>query len=164
MSRNFGVKTHGEMYMRIVRNVAVGVLGVAALTAAVAEPAGAATSPVRLSKVVYDPSGSDTHANSQLNREYVVLKNGGKKTVKLTGWTVRDTKHHVYTFGTFSLKPGKYVYIHTGHGTDTGANVYQNRGWYVWNNTADKVYLRTTAGTTVDTCSWKHKSPGHVSC
>jgi len=148
----------------IRKMVAGGVIGAAALTVAVAEPAGAATSTVRLYKVVYDPSGSDTHANSQLNREYVVLKNGGKKTVKLTGWTVRDTKHHVYTFGTFSLKAGKYVYVHTGHGTDTSANVYQNRGWYVWNNTADKVYLRTTAGTTVDTCSWKHKSPGHVSC
>jgi len=164
MSRNFGVKTHGEMDMGIVRNVAVGALGVAALTAAVAEPAGAATSPVRLYKVVYDPSGSDTHANSQLNREYVVLKNGGKKTVKLTGWTVRDTKHHVYTFGTFSLKPGKYVNVRTGHGTDTSANVYQNRGWYVWNNTADKVYLRTTTGTTVDTCSWKHTKSGYKTC
>lgn len=150
--------------MGIVRNVAAGVLGVAALTVAAAEPAGAASSPVRLYKVVYNPSGSDTHANSQLNREYVVLKNGGKKTVKLTGWTVRDTKHHVYTFGTFSLKPGKYVYVHTGRGTDTSANVYQNRGWYVWNNTADKVYLRTTAGTTVDTCSWKHTKSGSKTC
>jgi Lamin Tail Domain len=136
----------------------------AVTTAVVAGPADAASSTVRLYKVVYDPSGSDTHANSQLNREYVVLKNGGKTTVRLSGWTVRDTKRHVYTFAGFSLKPGKYVYVHTGRGTDTGTNVYQGRGWYVWNNTGDTVSLRTSAGTTVDTCKWKHTKAGSTSC
>ncbi|HEY0541303.1 MAG TPA: lamin tail domain-containing protein [Actinoallomurus sp.] len=150
--------------MGTTRNILACLAGAAALTALAAEPAGAASSSVRLYKVVYNPSGTDTHANSQLNREYVVLKNGGKQTVKLAGWTVRDTKRHVYTFTTFSLKPGKYVYIHTGRGTDTSTNVYQGRGWYVWNNTADKVSLRTAAGTTVDTCQWKHAGSGHVSC
>jgi hypothetical protein len=150
--------------MGMTRTIVAGLAGVAALTAMAAEPASAASSTVKLYKVVYDPSGKDTHANSQIDREYVVLKNGGKTTVKLAGWTVRDTKKHVYTFPSFSIKPGKYVYIHTGHGTNTGTNVYQNRGWYVWNNTADKVSLRTSAGTTVDTCQWKHNNPGHVTC
>jgi hypothetical protein len=150
--------------MGIGRNLAIGVAGAAAFAVMAAEPASAASSSVRLYKVVYNPSGPDTHANSQLNREYVVLKNGGKRTVTLTAWTVRDTKHHVYTFETFSLKPGKYVYIHTGRGTDTSTNVYQNRGWYVWNNTGDKVYLRTSGGTTVDTCSWKGTSSGYQAC
>jgi hypothetical protein len=150
--------------MGMTRTIVAGLAGVAALTAMAAEPASAASSTVKLYKVVYDPSGKDTHANSQIDREYVVLKNGGKTTVKLAGWTVRDTKKHVYTFPSFSIKPGKYVYIHTGRGTNTGTNVYQNRGWYVWNNTADKVSLRTSAGTTVDTCQWKRGSPGHVTC
>jgi hypothetical protein len=150
--------------MGMTRTMVAGLAGIAALTAMAAEPASAASSTIRLYKVVYDPSGKDTHANSQIVREYVVLKNGGKTTVKLAGWTVRDTKKHVYTFPSFSIKPGKYVYIHTGRGTNTGTNVYQNRGWYVWNNTADKVSLRTSAGTTVDTCQWKHNNPGHVTC
>lgn len=150
--------------MGIGRNLLIGVAGVATLAVVAAEPASAATSSVRLYKVVYNPSGPDTHANSQLNREYVVLKNGGRSTVRLTGWTVRDTKSHVYTFKTFSLKPGKYVYIHTGRGTDTSTNVYQNRGWYVWNNTGDKVYLRTSGGTTVDTCSWSAHASGYQTC
>ena len=151
--------------MGTVRNAALaGLAGAALLTAVTAMPAEAASSTVKLYKVVYDPSGSDTHSNTQLNREYVVLKNTGKHAVKITGWTVRDTKHHVYAFGGFTLKSGSFVYIHTGRGSDTGKNVYQQRGWYVWNNTADKVYLRTTAGTTVDTCRWTRKSPGHVSC
>jgi hypothetical protein len=163
MSRIPGEIT-GRIIMGATRYVLACLAGAAALTALAAEPAGAASSSVRLYKVVYNPSGTDTHANSQLNREYVVLKNGGKQTVKLAGWTVRDTKRHVYTFATFSLKPGKYVYIHTGRGTNTSTNVYQGRGWYVWNNTADKVSLRTTAGTTVDTCQWKHAGSGHVAC
>jgi hypothetical protein len=149
--------------MRMTRTMMAGALGAAALTVLAVQPAGAATSTVKLYKVVYNPSGADTHANKQLNREYVVLKNGGKKTVKLTGWTVRDTKSHKYVFGTFSLKPGKYVYIHTGKGTDTGTNVYQNRGWYVWNNTGDTVSLRTAAGSTVDTCKWS-KGSGTKTC
>ena len=126
-------------------------------------PADAASSKVKLYKVVYDPPGKDTHSNAQLNREYVVLKNGGGQTVKLKGWSVRDTKSHVYVFATFSLKPGKYVYIRTGHGTNTATNVYQNRGWYVWNNSGDTVSLRTAAGTTVDTCKWG-KGSGSKSC
>jgi Lamin Tail Domain len=150
--------------MRIVRTVLAGVLGAAALTAVAVTPASAASSSVRLYKVVYDPSGPDTHSNTQLNREYVVLKNAGKHSVRLTGWTVRDTKHHVYAFGGFTLKPGRYVYVHTGRGTDTAANVYQERGWYVWNNTRDTVALRTAGGTTVDTCTWKHAGRGYVYC
>ena len=147
-----------------MRSIALGLAGAALLTAVAAVPAEAATSTVKLYKVVYDPSGKDTHSNAQIDREYVVLKNTGRHSVKITGWTVRDTKKHVYAFGSFTLKAGAYVYIHTGRGTDTGKNVYQQRGWYVWNNTADKVYLRTTAGSTVDTCGWTRKSPGHVTC
>lgn len=150
--------------MGITRRTLAGVAGAVALVALAAEPADAASSSVRIYKVVYDPSGPDTHSNSQLNREYVVLKNGGSRTVRLTGWTVRDTKRHVYTFGAFSLKAGKYVYIHTGRGTDTSTHVYQNRGWYVWNNTGDKIYLRTAGGTTAGTCSWKHTSSGAKYC
>jgi hypothetical protein len=150
--------------MGIVRNTLIGVAGAATLAIVAAEPASAASSSVRLYKVVYNPSGPDTHANSQLNREYVVLKNGGRSTVRLTGWTVRDTKRHVYTFKSFSLGPGKYVYIHTGKGADTSADVHQNRSWYVWNNTGDKIYLRTSGGTTVGTCSWKGTSAGYRYC
>jgi hypothetical protein len=150
--------------MAMVRNVLAGVTAATALSVAGAAPAYAASSPVRLYKVVYDPAGPDTHSNAQLNREYVVLKNTGRRTVRLTGWTVRDTKHHVYTFRGFSLRSGKYVYIHTGRGTDTSTNVYQGRGWYVWNNTGDTVFLRTSSGSTVDTCRWSRDGRGYVSC
>ncbi len=150
--------------MRILRSLLAGVVAAGAVVGAVAGQAEAATSPVKLYKVVYDPSGPDTHSNTQLNREYVVLRNTGKKAVTLTGWSVADTKSHVYRFKTFTLKPGKYVYVHTGKGSDTSANVYQNRGWYVWNNTADTVTVRTSGGTRIDTCKWTHKGKGYVYC
>jgi Lamin Tail Domain len=119
---------------------------------------------VRIARVVYNPSGTDTHANSQLNREYVVLKNTGKHAVTVTGWTLRDTSRHVYSFGRFTIKAGASVTVHTGTGTNTAKNVYQDRGWYVWNNTHDTATLRTTAGRTVATCHWSRAGSGAVNC
>ena len=150
--------------MKVLNGVLAGAVAAGLLTGVMAGQAEAATSPVRLYKVVYDPSGKDTHANAQLNREYVELKNTGKRAVTLTGWTVADTKGHVYHFKSFTLKPGKYVYVHTGKGTDTAANVFQNRGWYVWNNTTDTVTLRTAAAKKIDTCHWAKGGRGYISC
>jgi hypothetical protein len=89
-----------------------------------------------------------------LNAEYVVIKNTGTTTRTLTGWTVRDRTHHVYTFPSFTLKPGKSVKLHSGRGADTSSNLYWDRGWYVWNNDGDKAILRSSSGTLKDTCTW----------
>jgi hypothetical protein len=32
--------------------------------------------------------------------------------------------------------------------------LYQGRGWYVWNNTGDKVILRRADGSLKDTCTY----------
>jgi len=48
---------------------------------------------------------------------------------------------HVYTFRSFTLKPGKSVKLHSGKGSDTSSNLYWDRGWYVWNNDGDKGHL-----------------------
>ena len=142
----------------------VGVTVVAGMTEVAGAVVPAASSPVKIYKVYYNPPGRDTHANAQLNREYVELKNRGTRSVSLTGWTLRDTKHHVYTFGRFSLKPGKFVYIHTGKGRNTAVNLYWGRRWYVWNNTGDTATLRNARGGTVGTCRWKGTSRGYVYC
>ena len=48
--------------------------------------------------------------------------------------------------------------IHTGKGTSyttsASTHLYQGRGWYVWNNTGDKVILRRADGSLKDTCSY----------
>lgn len=126
---------------------------VAALTL-VASPAEAATPAVHFSYAYYNSPGSDTGSNTSLNAEYVRLHNSGSTNRSLTGWTIRDASSHVYTFGTFTLKAGTSVTLHTGKGTNTATNRYWGRSAYVWNNTGDKATLKNSSGTTIDTCSW----------
>ena len=119
----------------------------------VAGPAQAASA-VRIGAVQYNSPGSDTGSNTSLNAEWVRITNHSSVTKTLTGWTLRDTSNHVYKFGTYKLGAGKSVRIHTGKGSNTSANRYQGRDWYVWNNTHDKAILKNSAGTTVSTRSW----------
>jgi hypothetical protein len=105
-------------------------------------------------KIRYDSPGTDRGSKTSLNAEYVVIKNTGTTTRSLTGWTVRDKAHHVYTFPSFKLKPGKSVKLHSGKGSNTSSNLYWDRGWYVWNNDGDKAILRSSSGTLTDTCTW----------
>ncbi|WP_027342936.1 lamin tail domain-containing protein [Hamadaea tsunoensis] len=123
----------------------------AALTAT---PASAATPSIMITKVLVNPSGSDTTANSQLVREYIVLKNTTRGSINLNHWTVRDRSNHVYTFGSLTLGAGKSVTLHTGKGANTSTNRYWGLGWYVWNNTGDGAYVRNSAGKSIDSCSW----------
>ena len=61
-------------------------------------------------------------------------------------WTLRDPKHHVYTFGAYKIKPHGYVKIHTGKGTNTQTDRYWGKAWYVWNNTGGTATLRDASG------------------
>jgi len=81
----------------------------------IALPADAAGS-IQFRKIRYDSPGTDRGGKTSLNAEYVVIKNTGSTTRSLTGWTVRDKAHHVYTFPSFTLKPGKSVKLHSGKG------------------------------------------------
>ena len=85
---------------------------------------GEAASAIQFGKIYYNSPGSDTGSNTSLNAEWVRIKNTGTTTRSLTGWTVRDAAGHVYKFGTFSLKPGTYVTLHTGKGTNTAYHRY----------------------------------------
>ncbi|MGW0116904.1 lamin tail domain-containing protein [Streptomyces sp. NPDC003327] len=132
----------------------------AALTAAAASgilllPAQAqAAGSVHLYKIYYDSPGSDTGAQSSLNAEWVQIRNTTGAAVNLRGWTLRDAANHTYTFGSYTLGAGKIVTIRTGRGTNTAANLYQNRGWYVWNNDRDTATLRRATGAWVDSCAY----------
>jgi hypothetical protein len=101
------------------------------------------------------PPGSDTGSNSSLNAEWVRLTNKRSYTINLSYWTLRDKTGYKYTFSSdYRLAPGYNVYIHSGKGTNTSYHRYWGRGWYVWNNTGDTAYLRNSASTLIDTCSW----------
>lgn len=140
------------------------VLAAVVIAPLVAAPAQAAAPAVRFSYAQYDSPGKDTRTNAQINREYVVVKNFGKTTRNLTGWTVRDLTGYKFTFPAFTLKAGKTVTIRTGRGTGTAATRYFGYRSYVWNNTSDTATLKNKAGKKIDTCSWTTRDDGAVRC
>ena len=117
-------------------------------------PAVANAGPIRIDRVQYDSPGDDTGSNPSLNAEWVVLKNFGNRAKQLRGWTIRDQTGHVYRFGTFKLRPGRSVKIHTGSGTNSRRDRYWRQDAYVWNNDGDKATLKNKGGTRMDTCNW----------
>jgi hypothetical protein len=120
-----------------------------------AGPAQAATPAIQITKVYYNSPGTDNRSNSSLNAEYVKLTNRRSSAINLKYWTLRDKASHVYRFsGDFRLASGASVYIHTGKGTNTSTHRYWGSGAYIWNNTGDAAYLRNSAGTLIDSCSW----------
>jgi hypothetical protein len=124
-----------------------------------AVPASAATPTLRFHGAQYDTPGADTPvSNARLNGEWISLINSGTKAVNLKGYTIRDKANHVYTFGSFTIpaKSGR-VWVNTGKGGNTSTKVYQNRGYYIWNNDGDTAYLRNASGKAVDSCTWGYK-------
>src|SRR4051794_579300 len=119
-----------------------------------ATPAQAALGIV-LSKIYYDSPGSDTGSNSSLNAEYITLKNTRTTNQVITGWTIRDPAGHVYTFPTTTIKAGSTVTLRSGRGTNGITTRYWQQDWYVWNNTGDTAYVRTSSGAAIDTCTYK---------
>jgi hypothetical protein len=115
-------------------------------------------------KIQYDSPGTHTGSNAKLNAEYVTIKNTSTSTLSLTGYTVHDAAGHSYTFGTFHLRAGKTVYLHTGTGTDTWKHRYMNRGWYVWNNNGDIAHLHNALGTLRDACTRPGGAPDYKYC
>jgi hypothetical protein len=116
--------------------------------------AAARKSSVVIRKIWYNSPGSDTGSNASLNHEWVKLHNRTGFPVTMTGWTLRDAKHHVFTFGTYTLQPHSYVKIHTGSGTRTQANRYWGHSWYIWNNTGDTATLERPSGKVKSRCSY----------
>lgn len=145
----------------MLRRLAV-VFAVTATAMGVALPQASATSTIQLGRIQYNAPGTDTTSN--VNGEYVVIKNLGSRGVSLTGWTLRDAQNHVYKFGTFTLGGGKTVVVHTGKGANTSTVRYWGLGWHVWNNTGDTAYLRNSAGVLADTCAWTSSGTGYKYC
>lgn len=144
-------------FARLVTTAAAASVMAAGLMTAV--PADAAATKVQITRVYVNAPGKDTHSNKSVNGEYVKVKNKGSKSVSLKGYTLRDRSNHVYKFGSFTLKPGKTVTVHTGKGSNSSTKRYMGRGWHIWNNSGgDSATLRNSGGRKVDSCSWKSAS------
>ena len=126
-----------------------------------ATPAQAAAR-MQISEIWYNSPGSDRGGNASLNHEWVQLHNTSGSWITMTGWTLRDPAHHVYTFGTYKIKPHGYVKIHTGQGTSTQTNRYWGSGWYIWNNDGDSATLRNASGVVKSGCSYSDPNAIHA--
>src|SRR5436305_7218665 len=74
----------------------------------------------KITAVYFDP-GPGPDPQSQLNQEYVVIRNTTKHRLRMKGWKLHDIPRsgsvNTYRFPRFVLKPGKSVRIHTGKGS-----------------------------------------------
>lgn len=112
--------------------------------------------PLDIVKIHYDPAGRDHSKNSGYTKEYIQVKNTGKKTLNLTGYVLRDNGPQRFTFpkGT-TLKPGKTLTIRSGKGSNTSTTLYWGKSSYIWNNTGDTARLHSSKGTLLESCAYK---------
>ncbi len=101
--------------------------------------------------VHYDAEGDD---RTNLNDEYVIIKNIGEKAVDIGGWKVKDSATNIYEFRSYQFEPGSIIYLYTGTGTDSGGIYYWNSPNPVWNNDFDTLYLRDAIGLLIELYSY----------
>ncbi|MEU4196074.1 lamin tail domain-containing protein [Kribbella sp. NPDC026611] len=111
---------------------------------------------VVLSGIQYDPPGTDTRTNAQINNEFFTVRNISSRPINLSGFRVSDVAKHVFVFPRGYVLPGRTtVIVRTGKNRNRALTLYWNQSWYVWNNTGDTAYFQTPAGKTFDTCTYK---------
>ncbi|MFE5696346.1 lamin tail domain-containing protein, partial [Streptomyces erythrochromogenes] len=88
------------------------------------------------------------------------IKNTGRGSVNLRGYTLTDQQGNRYRFPDFRLEGRSAVKVHTGQGRDTRHDLYQDRNRQVWND-RDTATLRDTRGNVVDTESWGRRGHQH---
>ncbi|MFJ4951809.1 lamin tail domain-containing protein [Streptomyces sp. NPDC088760] len=138
--------------------------GAALLTGTLLSTPAEAAGGVKIHHVWFDSPGSDNRSNKSLNAEWVQLKNTSGSAVSLKGWVLKDASNHKYVFPNVKIGAGKYLKIHTGSGSDTASDKYQDRRAYVWNNDKDTATLTRASGSKVDTCSWTTRDPSDTYC
>jgi endonuclease YncB( thermonuclease family) len=89
---------------------------------------------------------SPTSGSKNLNEEFVVLENQGKRDINMTGWTLSDESHHRYLFPNFVLPAKSKVTIHTGLGSNTAMDLFWGNRVAIWNDDGDTVFIRDTEG------------------
>lgn len=137
----------------MLRAISTVIASAAIAAAASLTPTGAtepvsAASCVRFSAVLFDAVG--TNDNTNLNGEWVRVKNYCTTTATIGGWRIHDyNKIHSYYFPAgFKVAAGVSVTLYTGYGTNTTTKRYWRKGRPVWNNAPPEyAYLRNGAGT-----------------
>jgi hypothetical protein len=110
-----------------------------------------ASGPVKIVKIHYAQSGTN------LDTEYIVIKNKSTHSVQLKGWKIisaPNTDHQYYVFPSAKIGPGHSLTLYTGTGSNTATSRYWGAGSPVWNNDGDKAVLKNASGVIVDTCQY----------
>ncbi|MBT2447457.1 lamin tail domain-containing protein [Streptomyces sp. ISL-43] len=141
------------------RRLFAAVLAAGALVGAAAIPAAAhgdgRHSSIVIGDVQHDSRGRESRA---LNREWVEVKNTGRHSVDLRGFTLTDRDGNRYRFNHLRLDGRSSVKVHTGKGRDTHRDVYQDRRQQIWDE-RDTATLRDGRGRVIDTETWGRR--GH---
>ena len=157
----------------IQKGMKMRLLAAVVLATAIAVPLAGSPTPAlagggaKITAVYYDP-GPGPDPNTQLDKEYVVIRNTTTHRLRLTGWKLHDIARagsvNTYKFPKFRLRPGASVRIHTGKGTKTRTDLYWGLTYYVWGDDSDKATLQNRAGTIISTCSWTATSTSPKFC
>ncbi|MFC7165129.1 lamin tail domain-containing protein [Halospeciosus flavus] len=100
----------------------------------------AASRPLSLYGYSVDATGDDS---TNLDGEWVELKNTSGGPLDLTGWTISDTDTNTYTFPEgFTLPAGESVRVHSGSGTDGTNHLYWGASKPIWQNGGDRIVVR----------------------
>jgi hypothetical protein len=138
---------------RFVAALLVALTAASVGTLAGPQPVDAATC-VYISTGRFDASGSDV---TNLNGEYVVLRNRCSSLINIYRWRIRDRAGNTYTFASLRMGTGTLT-LHTGRGTAVPGHRYWGRTTEVWDNTStERAYLLNASGTTVS--SWAPPAP-----
>ena len=119
----------------------------APIAATPALPAETPTLAALIVEVTYDGDATSNDPND----ETVVIVNGSAAPLDMTGWTLRDTLGHRYTFGTFMLPIDGQVTLLTGKGTDSATKRYWGQSSGILDNTGpETLTLRDSTGLLID--------------
>ena len=81
--------------------------------------------------------------------EAVVVMYAGNAELDLTGWHLRDSSSHNYTFPAFKLFKDGAVQVHTGNGTNTAIDLFWGQRQPAW-QPGQLVLLTTPEGQVQD--------------
>jgi hypothetical protein len=104
-----------------------------------------------LAALIVDVTYDGDAASNDPNDETVVIISGSSAPVDMTGWTLRDTRGHAYTFGSLTLPVDGQVTLYAGKGSDSATKRYWGQSAGVLDNTGpETLTLRDASGTLVD--------------
>ncbi|WP_030776117.1 lamin tail domain-containing protein [Streptomyces sp. NRRL F-2664] len=110
--------------------------------------------------VQHESPSRGERSHRALNREWVEIRNTGRRSVNLRGFTLTDQQGNRYRFPDFRLEGRSAVKVHTGRGRDTRHDLYQDRDRQIWNE-RDTATLRDPRGNVVDIESWGRRGHQH---